>query len=210
MSPFTEPSVAGGLWYADAGLADLADDPLVADEEDAAVVGVGDGHRPVGQDVRVVGPVEVGRVVPDDSRHAEEIRRPVGLDVDREDVLVILLVRDERLASGLDERVVVEDEVGAARAVAGRREVPEDVMVRVDEEDAVVAAVGDEDRARQWAAGGDDPIRLRLRLRFRGRRRGRRAAPMVLDERAEKRDRREHGENDGKARPHVVTLAVAL
>ena len=94
----------------------------------------------------------------DHARNAEKVREAVRLDVDGEDVLVVFLVRDQRLAAGLDERVVVVDEMHAAGAVGEGWEVPEDAAARVDEEDAIVPAVGDEDGARQRAAVGDDAV----------------------------------------------------
>jgi hypothetical protein len=70
-------------------------------------------------------------------------------DVDRDDRVRLFLVRDDPLASRLDECVVVEVQVPASREVAGVREAPEDVMPGIDEDDPVVAAVGDQERARQ-------------------------------------------------------------
>jgi hypothetical protein len=47
-----------------------------------------------------------------------------------------------------DEGVVVEEEADAASAVACVGEAPEDVPVWVDEDHAIVAAVGDQQRPR--------------------------------------------------------------
>ena len=73
VSPLTAPSVRGGLWTADPSSARSGGRSALADEEDAAVVRVRDGQRPVGQDVRVVGPVEVVARRPRIRRLAEEI-----------------------------------------------------------------------------------------------------------------------------------------
>ena len=116
---------------------------------------------------------------------------------------MVLLVHDQALAARFDERVVVEDELLAAVLVRLRREAPEGVMVRVDEEEAVVAAVGDEDRAGQRAGSGYDAVRVRLGRLGGRRRRGRGAAAALLDERADERDRGEHGEDDRETDAHV-------
>ena len=78
--------------------------------------------------------------------------------------------------------------------------------MRVDEEDPVVAAVGDQEGA--WEAGpGSVTTRFgsSLGFGFVVRRRRRACAPAVgpLDESTDERDRREHGEYDGEPRPHV-------
>jgi hypothetical protein len=143
----------------DSGAADLPDDAVVPDEEDAAVVCVCHRHRPVGQDVRVVGPVQLVRASTLHAGRAVETRDGVCPDVDRDDVLVILLVRDERLPAGLDERVVVEDEPAALRPVGARRESPENPPVGVDEEDPVVATVGDQQGTGKRPADRDRRIR---------------------------------------------------
>jgi hypothetical protein len=49
----------------------------------------------------------------------------MSLDVDREDVVVLLFVCDERLAARLDEGVVVKDETASFCPVGSRREAPE-------------------------------------------------------------------------------------
>ena len=53
------------------------------------------------------------------------------------------------LPPGSDEGVVVEVETDAVREVVGRREAPEDPVLRIDEEHPVVAAVGDQERSGQ-------------------------------------------------------------
>lgn len=83
----------------------------------------------------------------------------MGLDVDREDVSVVLLVRDEALAARLDERVSVEDEPPPLRPVGPRREDPEQSVARIDEEDPVVAAIRDQQRRRQRPADTDRRVR---------------------------------------------------
>ena len=65
--------------------------------------------------------------------------------------MVLLFVCDERLAARLDEGVVVEDETASLRPVGSRREAPERLPAGVDEEDPVVAAVGDQEPARERA-----------------------------------------------------------
>ena len=68
-------------------------------------------------------------------------------DVHRHDRVGLLLVGDDRRAARLDEAVVVEVEVDAARAVAGGREMPQQLVPRAHEEHPVVPAVGDQERA---------------------------------------------------------------
>ena len=137
---------------------------------------------------------------------AEEACDSVRLDVDRQDVAVVLLVRDEGLAAWLHEGVVVEDEPASLRPVRRRGEAPEGPPGRVDEEDAVVAAIGDEKSALQWARERDDPVRIRLGAR--GRRLGRAVVSRPVDEGTDERDRHEHGETDGEPQSHLVTVAV--
>ena len=194
---------------ADVRLPDLADDPPVADEEDPAVVGVGDGQRPVGQHVRVVGPVEVRRVVADDARHAEEVLDAVRLDVDREDVLVVLLVRDQRLAAGLTNvsssktRCTPRARVGQV----GKRQ-----RMRWCESTRRSRSLP---RSAMRIAPGSGPWAVMTRFGFGfgfcgGRRRGR-AAAAALGERAEKRDRRRARRGRWRgATGTSVTLAVAV
>ena len=137
------------------GAADLAHDPVVADEEDAAAVGVGDGEHPVRKHVRVVGPVKPIRRARRDAGaclragNTEEASDAMGLDVDREDVSVVLLVRNERLAARLDEGVVVENQLASLRLVGSRWEDPEESVARIDQEDPIVAAIRDQQRTRQ-------------------------------------------------------------
>ena len=107
----------------------------------------------------------------------------VGRDVDREDVVVLLLVGDERLASGLDEGVVVEHELAPLGTVTRGREAPEGSSLRVDEEDPVVSPVGDQHPARQRAFRRDHAVRILLGLWFRlGLRRLRMVRPAAAGE----------------------------
>jgi hypothetical protein len=199
----------------DAGVsaADLAHDPVVSDEEDPAAVGVRDRERPVGKDVRIVGPVEPVRRAGVCARpglrawDTEEPRDAMRLDVDREDVAVVLLVRHQRLAARLDEGVVVEDELAALGAVGGVGEVPQPLPARVDQEDAVVPTIGDQQAAGERPRERDDPVGIGLGL-LRGGRRGRAGTPRSMGERAHHRDPHEHDENHDEPQPHAATVAV--
>ena len=127
-----------------AGRAELAGDRPVVDEQDAAVVRVGDRERPVGQAVRVVGGVEVSGVAADDARMAEQQPKRMIGDADLDDRVVVLLVGDQRLATGLDKRVVVVVEVAARGEVGAVREAEHDPALGREHQDAVVAAIGHE------------------------------------------------------------------
>ena len=127
------------------GRADLPHDPVRADEEDAAVVRVGDGQRPVWEHVRVVGRVQLVRAAAAHAGRPVQVRARMRADVHRDDRVRLLLVRDDRLSARLDEAVVVEIQVNATRAVAGGWERPQHTMMRVDEEHAIVPAVGNEE-----------------------------------------------------------------
>ena len=126
----------------------------------------------------------------------------MGRDVDREDVSVVLLVRDERLATRLDERVVVEDEPAPLRPVCRGRESPQRLPAGVDEQDPVVATVGDQEPAVQRPRERDHAVRIRLGL-LRGRRPGGVRVGGPMDKRANERDGHEHGQGDGEPRSHV-------
>ncbi len=68
---------------------------------------------------------------------------------DLDDVVVVLLVRDDRVPARREECVVVEVEARLSRPA---RVAPQDVAGRIDHEHAVVPAVGDEEVAGQRAA----------------------------------------------------------
>ena len=137
---------------ADPGLAELAHDPMCAiDEEDAAVVGVGNRDEPARQLVGVVGRVRDSRgwcraccvpVAPaqPSAREAEDLNG-----------VLVFLVADDRAEAGPEEGIVVELE--RVDGPARRRVAPEDPLAVVDEQDAVVAAVGDQQQARDQAGG---------------------------------------------------------
>ena len=75
----------------------------------------------VREPVGVVRGVQVGRIGTRLSRVPEEDLQPVRPDADLDDGVVVLLVGDQRAAAGLDERVVVIEELPARRHVAGGR-----------------------------------------------------------------------------------------
>jgi hypothetical protein len=130
---------------------------MVGDEQDSAVVRVGDGETPVGVGVGVIGVVEVGRPTAEDPGNAEQDAQAVRPDVDRHHIPVILLVGDQSPAPRLDERVVVEVQDAPGRDVRSGRIAPHDRPLGVDDEDPVVAAIGD-----QEVAGKARPDRRRL------------------------------------------------
>ena len=152
--------------HADAGLTNLTHDPAMSDEEDAAVVRIRDGRGSAREDVCVVRRVQVTGAAALDARMPVQIGHPMGGDVDQEDVVVLLLVRDERPAAGHDEGVVVEDELAPERPVACCREAPERSPLRVDEQDSVVPPVCDQHPAGQRPRVRHDSVRVRPRLRL--------------------------------------------
>ena len=109
---------------------------------------------------------------------------------DLDDVVVVLLVRDDRVPARREECVVVEVEARLSRPA---RVAPQDVAGRIDHEHAVVPAVGDEEVAGQRAA---EPARqpavaaCRMRTAHRpaGRRRSR-APPAWARRRRSRRSR---------------------
>src|SRR5205823_12386319 len=82
--------------HADAGPAELPHDAVAADPDDAAVVGVCDLDLPVRQRIGVVRRVKETRTAAGHARNAVEMDAAVGPDVDRDDRVRLLLVRDDR------------------------------------------------------------------------------------------------------------------
>ena len=134
---------------------------VVADEEDAAVLRVGDGDLAVAKEERVVGLVE------QPGRRARDLRTSVAPQQrarrirDAHDRVVVLFVRQDRATVVDEERVVGKVEATRRRRTTRRRIHPRDVLVRVDDDEPVDAAVGDEQlpgerslrRGRDVAAG---------------------------------------------------------
>ena len=135
----------------DARRAVLTHDPAGRrDEQHALVRDVGDGARAVRQHVGVVGPVEVPRP------RARLVRPPVvphdlpagkGDELDR---VLHLLARDDGPVVGAEEGVVVVVE-GERGRDATPRVAPDDALPAVDQQEAVVAPVGDQKKARERA-----------------------------------------------------------
>ena len=92
---------------------------------------------------------------------------------DFDDVVVVLLVGDQRLAAGLDEGVVVVEEAPSRGAVGGGGVFVDDLTLAVDDQDAVVAAIGDQQiaghaRAPRGRQVGGGCARLWCRRTLRG------------------------------------------
>ena len=121
VSPLGEPSVWGGLWHADARLADLPCVALGADEEDAAVLGVGDRDGAVLEQVGVVRLVEIAGAGADHPRVAVRPGQLARREGQLDDALVLLLVGDDPGAAVGEEGVIGEVEAaGRRRAGPGR------------------------------------------------------------------------------------------
>jgi len=128
------------------GLADAAHDPVAAQLEHPAVVRVGDDHEMVGQRVGVVGRVEVpGRGAGDAGVAVtpDQLSARVG---DLDDLVVLLLVRDDPSSAGREERVVVEVQVHLTGPVG---EGPQDPVDGIHDQHAVVPAIGDQEVSRK-------------------------------------------------------------
>ena len=132
---------------ADARLAVLADDAPALDEQEAAVVGVRDRKRAVRQRVRVVGSAQVGAVRARFSGASEQHLQAVVCEVHLDDRVVVLLVGDQRPATWHHERVVVVHQPPPHAEVFRSGVEEHDLALRVHDDDAVVAAIGDEDVA---------------------------------------------------------------
>src|SRR5436190_7635699 len=126
------------------GLAQLKDDPLGrADPADGAIADVGHRDVAVRQRVGVVRRVQVPRprawdvvvaVLPDDSP---------ARDGDAVNDLVLLVVGDDRLAVWCEERVISREALTPRQAVRSW-EAPQDPVRVVDDEQASVPAIGDQ------------------------------------------------------------------
>ena len=187
--------------------ADLADDPLVADEEDAAVVGVGDGHRrPVGQHVGVVGPVEMVRsrepFTPGTPNRI--LVRCVVMSIERMSWLSSSFVMSAfppgwtNVSSSKTRCAPSLRSFGVGKCQSQRRR-ESTTRIRSLPRSAMSSAPGSGPLCVTTRFGSDAVVPVVVVA-------GRRARPL-LDERAEERDRREHGEDDCETRPHGVTLA---
>src|SRR5438128_360862 len=133
---------------ADARRAQFTDDaPAGRDEEHAAVVGVGDGAQAVGEEVCVIGRVQVAGRPPAFADVTVAPEKPPARERDHFDRVLLLLVRDDPPVPRAEEAVVVEVK-REGQATARLRVAPEDSLPAVDEQDPVVAAVGDQQVAR--------------------------------------------------------------
>ena len=175
---------------ADAGAVLLHDPVRAGDEEDAAVVRVGDRDDPARQEIRVIGGVEISRrastqvhmsVAPE---HAATRKRD---DLDR---VLVLLVRDDPIEARAEECVVVEAKRHCGGA-PGLRVRPVDPLRAVDEEHSVVAAIRDQQVTGQRPGRGKPGRRDAVPRRRRRRGRGGRVL-LVADEHADHCDR-DHG-----------------
>ena len=119
VSPLGDPSVWGGLWQQTPCLADLPCVALRADEQDAAVLGVGDRDGAVLEQVGVVRLVEIAGAGADDPGMAVRPGQLAGREGQLHDALVLLLVGDDPGAAVGEEGVVGEVEA-AGRRRAGR------------------------------------------------------------------------------------------
>jgi hypothetical protein len=114
-------------------------------QDQPAVLDVRGDDRAVRQQHGVIGMGEPARAV---ARHADRAVAPddaVRRDIDQAHRVDVLLRHDDPAAVRREERVVGE---GQARA-PGPREAPDDAAVRVDHEEPVVRAVGDQHVARE-------------------------------------------------------------
>ena len=153
---------------AGAGVADLPHDAVGAvDEEDAAVLDVGDHEEPALQQVGVVRVGEVARPRPRHARMAVRPDHPVLRERDEAHRLVVLLVDRDALVVGREERVVRVVEGLPRQDVSRAREAPDDVLRGRDDQDPVVVAVGDHHVAGHGAGldvrQAEDPLSGRLR-----------------------------------------------
>ena len=116
-----------------------------ADEEDAAVLRVGDRDRPVLEQISVVGLIEIAGLGARRAGMAVLKGDVAGRERDPHDRLVVLLVRDQPGAVLREERVVREVETTSRSRPALARVPPENLLGRVDEQQPVVAPVGDQE-----------------------------------------------------------------
>ena len=148
VSPFGEPSARGGSCSQAAGLPKSCEDLLRGgDHQHAAVLRIGDRDRPVLQQVGVVGLVQVARVRSRYARVAVGPEQLPGGEGELDDALVLLLVGDDAGAAVDEEGVVGKVEAAGRRRVGARGELPEHLLLGVDDDQAVVAAVGDHQAA---------------------------------------------------------------
>jgi len=75
--------------------AELPDDRARPDEQDPAVVGVGDRERAIRQSVRIIGRIQVRSVGADHARVPEQKAKRMIRDPDFDDRLVVLLIGDQ-------------------------------------------------------------------------------------------------------------------
>ena len=114
------------------------------DDDDTAVPGIGDGHLAVAEQVGVVRRVEVaggGSRRPRVSVVEDDAPRRIG---DLDDRVVVLLVGDDRPPVVDEEGVVGEVEAAMGRRPSPGRVLPDDLVAVVEEEQPVVAAIGDQ------------------------------------------------------------------
>jgi hypothetical protein len=155
-APFRAGEQVRRVVRADAGPADDPARPVGRrhEQQEAAVLDVSGDDHPAGHHQRVIG---VGRVVIPAARHAG---RPVPVhdlvpgDVDHADDRVILFGRDDVLAVRREERVVRHQKALAVGEITAARELPPDPAVRVDDEQAVVLVVSDQDVTGQYRRVG--------------------------------------------------------
>ena len=138
----------GARWIvrAHAGLTDLTHDTTARrDEDDPAVVRVGDGDEAVRKLVRVIWRVEVPGRPSLDVRVAVVPQHPSRREAEDLDRVLVFLVRDDRAQARAEEGVVVEAE-GVRRAVRSRIP-PDESLAVVHEQHPVVAAICDQEVA---------------------------------------------------------------
>ncbi len=134
---------------ADAGAAPLADDLLRGvDLEDTAVPDVGGDDVPVGQWICVVGRVQLAAAGPGRAVSAVLPDHASRRDIDAIDDLMRFVVRDDRLPVGRHECIVRGEQL-TRREAARHREPPDDLASVRDDQEPPVAAVGDQQTARE-------------------------------------------------------------
>ncbi len=159
----------------------------LGDHQYPAVLRIGDGDRAVAEQVGVVGLVQVARFRAGHAGVAvgpEQLAAGIG---ELDDALVLLLVGDDPGAAVDEEGVVGEVEPARRRRVRARGEAPEDVLLGVDDEQPVVAAVGDhhlpgKGRGRRGGGFGRLGDRLVRHFELDHRRQGRFAGTGAADQ----------------------------
>jgi hypothetical protein len=118
------------------------------DQEQAAVLDVG-GQDPAAREQQgVVGVPEPVRTTTVDAGFAVAVDNPTAGDIDHANHEVIALGDDDLLAIWAEEGIVGTAEALPRSQVGRPRELPDDLAFRCEEQEPVVRAVGDQNRAR--------------------------------------------------------------